>query len=87
MIGFSNVEYKLVITDLYISGMGGTEGITQIRKENSKVQIIAMSTGLQRYAGRFCSERSPKNWRKCSFRETAHNRKFNLHHQSVPLLS
>lgn len=53
LIGFSNVEYELVITDLFMSGMGRTEGMIQIRKENSKMPIIAISTGLQKYAVRF----------------------------------
>jgi|TARA_B110000483_G_C18200338_1_gene544911 two-component SAPR family response regulator len=87
LIGFSNIKYKLVIRDLFMLRMGGTEGITQIKKENSKVLIIAISAGIQRYAGRCCYVRSTKDWSKCSFGETAHNRKFNLGRRSVPSLS
>ena len=61
LIGFSNIKYKLVIRDLFMLRMGGTEGITQIKKENSKVLIIAISAGIQRYAGRCCYVRSTKD--------------------------
>lgn len=51
LIGFSQSKYDLVITDLFMEGMGGIEGINVIRKEHPKVKIIAISAGYDDISG------------------------------------
>lgn len=45
--GFKAMNYSLVITDIFMDGMGGIAGITEIRKLNPDVKIIAMSGGYR----------------------------------------
>ena len=45
--GFSTMNYALVITDIFMQGMGGIKGISEIREHNPKVKIIAMSGGFE----------------------------------------
>ncbi len=46
--GFEAMNYAMVITDIFMDGMGGIEGIAEIRKRRPDIKIIAMSSG---YAG------------------------------------
>lgn len=48
LIGFSSAKYDLVITDLFMEGMGGIEAIRVMREQKPEVTIIAISAG---YAG------------------------------------
>ncbi len=43
--GIENREYDLVITDIFMAGMGGLAGIEKIRQLQPAVMIIAMSAG------------------------------------------
>ena len=45
-VDFSNMKIDGVITDIFMPGMGGIEGIITIRKRWPRVAIIAMSAGL-----------------------------------------
>ena len=44
---FENQDFDLVITDIYMEGMGGLVGIDKIRKLRPDVLIIAMSAGYE----------------------------------------
>ena len=45
--GFSSMNYALVITDIFMHGMGGIKGISEIRKCAPKIKVIAMSGGFK----------------------------------------
>ena len=45
LFGFSKGLYDLVITDIFMKGVGGIEGINQIRNIDKDVPIIAVSGG------------------------------------------
>ena len=44
--GFEGMNYALVITDIFMSGMGGIAGIAEMRKRQPNIKIIAMSGGF-----------------------------------------
>ncbi len=44
---FERTPYDLVITDIFMEGMGGVAGISQIRARNAEIPIIAMSAGFE----------------------------------------
>lgn len=43
---FASETFDLVLTDIFMEGMGGLEGIKKIRETQSGIKIIAMSAGL-----------------------------------------
>jgi DNA-binding response OmpR family regulator len=43
---FRDRDYDLVITDVFMSGMGGIEGIRKMREIQADISIIAMSAGF-----------------------------------------
>lgn len=45
--GFKHANYRLVITDLFMEGMGGIEGIGIFRKINKDIPILAISAGYK----------------------------------------
>lgn len=45
--GFFLMGYDLVITDIFMEGMGGIQGIRLIRKMDADVPIIAISAGFK----------------------------------------
>lgn len=45
LVGFTPANYDLVITDLFMKGLGGIEGIQLMRKRKPDVPIIAISGG------------------------------------------
>jgi len=47
LVGFKPANYDLVITDLFMEGMGGIEGIQLMRKRKPDVPIIAISAGYE----------------------------------------
>lgn len=46
MAKFRERKYDLVITDVFMQGMGGIEGITSMRQARPEVPIIAVSAGF-----------------------------------------
>ncbi len=47
LIDFEQLRYDLVITDLFMEGMGGVEGIAKIGSLNKDIPIIAISAGYK----------------------------------------
>ena len=47
LINFEQLRYDLVITDLFMDGMGGIEGIAEIGSLNKDIPIIATSAGFK----------------------------------------
>ena len=47
LINFEQLRYDLVITDLFMDGMGGIEGIAEIGSLNKDIPIIATSAGYK----------------------------------------
>ncbi len=45
LLGFDHFPYDLVIADLFMSGMGGIEGIKKMREMRPEVKILATSAG------------------------------------------
>ena len=45
---FTEAGYELVITDIFMDGMGGIDGITKIREIDENVPIIAISAGYKK---------------------------------------
>ncbi len=43
---FQKMQYDLIISDIFMDGMGGIEGIGQIRTIDSEAKIIAISGGF-----------------------------------------
>ena len=52
LLGFEHMPYDLVIADIFMTGMGGIEGIMRMRKARPEVKILATSAGY--------SDMSPK---------------------------
>ena len=52
LLGFEEMPYELVIADIFMTGMGGIEGIQRMREARPEVKILAMSAGY--------SDMSPK---------------------------
>lgn len=48
---FSNSDYDLVVTDIFMEGIGGVAGITKMRKLQPDVLILAVSAGYQGLSG------------------------------------
>ena len=51
LIGFAQSKFDLVITDVFMEGMGGIAGIGVIRKEHPEISIIAVSAGYDKVSG------------------------------------
>ena len=47
LVGFATLEYDVVFMDLFMDGVGGIEGIKEIRQSASDVFIVAISAGYQ----------------------------------------
>lgn len=47
LINFKQLHYDLVITDLFMDGMGGVEGIVRISSFGKDIPIIATSAGYK----------------------------------------
>ena len=45
LLGFQQMPYDLVVADIFMTGMGGIEGIKRMRKARPEVKILAMSAG------------------------------------------
>ena len=45
LLGFEHMPYDLVIADIFMTGMGGIEGIMRMRKARPEVKILATSAG------------------------------------------
>jgi DNA-binding response OmpR family regulator len=45
MVDFSRLEYDMVVTDIFMDGMGGIEGIRRMRALSPAVKILATSAG------------------------------------------
>ena len=45
LLGFDQMPYDLVIADIFMTGMGGIEGIQRMRKARPEVKILATSAG------------------------------------------
>ncbi|MCH8237464.1 MAG: response regulator [Proteobacteria bacterium] len=45
LLGFENMSYDLVIADLFMTGMGGIEGIRRMREIRPEIKILATSAG------------------------------------------
>ncbi len=45
LLGFEQMPYDLVIADIFMTGMGGIEGIMRMRKARPEVKILATSAG------------------------------------------
>ncbi len=45
LLGFENLSYDLVIADLFMTGMGGIEGIRKMREIRPEIKILATSAG------------------------------------------
>jgi len=45
LVGFADIGYDLVLTDIFMDGMGGIEGIKKMRALKPDLPIIAMSAG------------------------------------------
>ena len=45
LLGFENMSYDLVIADLFMTGMGGIEGIRRMREIRPQIKILATSAG------------------------------------------
>ncbi len=46
LMGFRAGLYDLIITDIFMEGVGGIEGIRRVRKKDPAVPIIAISGGF-----------------------------------------
>jgi CheY-like chemotaxis protein len=44
---FASLGFDVVVTDIFMEGMGGIDGISKIRNLNADVPIIAMSGGYK----------------------------------------
>lgn len=47
LFAFERAKYRLVITDLFMEGMGGIEGIRLYRKHCKEIPILAISAGYK----------------------------------------
>ncbi len=45
LLGFDMIHYDLVVADIFMTGMGGIEGIQQMRKVRPDINILAVSAG------------------------------------------
>ncbi len=45
LLGFEKMPYELVIADIFMTGMGGIEGIQRMREVRPEVKILATSAG------------------------------------------
>jgi len=45
LVDFSRMNYEMVVTDIFMSGMGGIEGIQKMRALRPNVKILATSAG------------------------------------------
>ena len=45
LLGFEHLPYDLVIADLFMTGMGGIEGIRKMREIRPEIKILATSAG------------------------------------------
>ena len=45
LLGFKQMPYDLVIADLFMTGMGGIEGIKRMREIRPEIKILATSAG------------------------------------------
>ena len=45
MVDFSRMNYEMVVTDIFMRGMGGIEGIQKMRALRPNVKILATSAG------------------------------------------
>ena len=45
LLGFEEMPYELVIADIFMTGMGGIEGIQRMREVRPEVKILATSAG------------------------------------------
>ncbi len=45
LLGFDQMPYDLVIADIFMTGMGGIEGIQRMREVRPEVKILATSAG------------------------------------------
>ncbi|MGB0683474.1 MAG: response regulator [Magnetovibrionaceae bacterium] len=45
LLDFKQHNYRLVVTGVFMSGMGGIEGIRQVKRLDDRVQVIAASEG------------------------------------------
>jgi len=44
---FQTFNFGVVVTDIFMEGMGGIDGITRMRELNADIPIIAMSAGYK----------------------------------------
>ena len=47
LIGFAETGYDLVLTDIFMDGMGGIEGVKKMRAQAPDIPIVAMSAGYK----------------------------------------
>jgi DNA-binding response OmpR family regulator len=45
LVDFARLKYELVVTDIFMRGMGGIEGIQKMRELRPAVRILATSAG------------------------------------------
>ena len=45
LIGFDEMPYDLVVADIFMTGMGGIEGIKRMREVRPDIKILATSAG------------------------------------------
>jgi len=48
LIGYAETGYDLVLTDIFMDGMGGIEGIKKMRALAPDIPVIAMSAGYKK---------------------------------------
>jgi len=56
----AGVQMDLVLTDIFMPGMGGIEAIQRLRESNPELPIIAMSAGFQEVSGEHATRAAMK---------------------------
>ncbi|MFQ5764130.1 MAG: response regulator [Rhodospirillales bacterium] len=60
LLGFGDLPYELVITGIFMEGMGGIEGIQRMRAIRPTVKILATSAGHDEMSSAFALKAAAK---------------------------